>query len=63
MLKNSMERKKRLEASLLGPHLEALARSFKEDGYPDRTVRVKLRLLTDFGRWFGQTGLVSVLRS
>jgi site-specific recombinase XerD len=57
VLKNFMQGNKRLEASPLGLHLEALARSFKEDGYPDSTVRVKLRLLTDFGRWFGQTGL------
>ncbi len=57
MLKNSMQGHKRLEASPLGLHLEVLARSFKEDGYADRTVRVKLRLLTDFGWWFRQTGL------
>ena len=57
MLKNSMQEKKRLEASPLGPHLEALARSFKEDGYPDSTVRVKSRWLTEFGRWFRQIGL------
>jgi site-specific recombinase XerD len=57
MLKNSLQPNERLRDNPLGLHLQALATSFMEDGYADMTVRLKLGLLADFGRWFGQTRL------
>ena len=57
MLKDSLEPSERLRDNPLGLHLQALATSFREDGYADVTVRLKLGLLADFGRWFGRTRL------
>jgi integrase/recombinase XerD len=57
MLGKLLRRNERLQDNPLGLHLQALATSFIEDGYADVTVRLKLRLLADLGRWFGQTGL------
>jgi site-specific recombinase XerD len=57
MLENALQPNERLRDNPLGFHLQALATSFMEDGYADVTVRLKLGLLADFGRWFGRTGL------
>jgi site-specific recombinase XerD len=57
MLKDSLQSTERLQDHPLGFHLRALATSFVEDGYADVTVRLKLGLLADFGRWFGRTKL------
>lgn len=57
MLEDSLQPNERLQGNPLGFHLQALATSFREDGYADETVRLKLELLADFGRWFGRTGL------
>jgi Phage integrase family len=57
MLEKLLRPKERLQDKPLGLHLQALATSFLEDGYADVTVRLKLRLLADFGRWLGRTGL------
>src|ERR1700758_1267637 len=57
MLEDSLRPNERLRDNPLGLHLQALATSFMEDGYADMTVRLKLGLLADFGRWFGQTRL------
>ena len=56
MRENCLQSNERFEDNPLGIHLQALARSFMEDGYANETVRLKLGLLTDFGRWFGRTG-------
>jgi site-specific recombinase XerD len=57
MLENSLQSNARFQDNPLGFHLQALATSFMEDGYADETVRLKLGLLADFGRWFERTGL------
>jgi site-specific recombinase XerC len=57
MVKNCLQSSRRLKDNPLGSHLQTVARSFKEDGYADVTVRNKVGLLADFGRWFGRTGL------
>lgn len=57
MLKNSLLSTERLQGEPWGFHLQALATCFVQDGYADETVRLKLALLADFGRWFGRTGL------
>ena len=57
MLEKSLQPNERLHDNPLGPSLQALATSLVEDGYADQTVRSKLRLLADLGRWFGLTGL------
>jgi site-specific recombinase XerD len=57
MLKNSLQPDARFRDNPLEFHLQTLATSLGEDGYADQTVRLKLRLLADLGRWFGQTGL------
>jgi len=56
MLKNSVQPNERLQDNPLSFHLQALATSLVEDGYADETVRWKLGLLADFGRWFARTG-------
>jgi site-specific recombinase XerD len=57
MLENSLQPDERLQDNPLESHLQTLATSLLEDGYADETIRSKLGLLADFGRWFGQTGL------
>jgi site-specific recombinase XerD len=57
MLEKSLQPNERLHDNPLGLSLQALATSLVEDGYADQTVRSKLRLLADLGRWFGLTGL------
>ena len=57
MLENSFPPDERFQDNPLRFHLQALATSLVEDGYADETVRSKLGLLADFGRWFGRTGL------
>jgi site-specific recombinase XerD len=58
MLKNSLQSKSQhLQDNSLVFHLQTFATSLREDGYADETVRLKLGLLADFGRWFGRTGL------
>ena len=57
MLEKSLPPNERLHDNLLGLSLQALATSLVEDGYADQTVRSKLRLLDELGRWFGLTGL------
>ena len=57
MLKKSLQPNERLHDNPLGLSLQALATSLVEDGYADQTVRSKLRLLDELGRWFGLTGL------
>ncbi|HEX5483744.1 MAG TPA: hypothetical protein VFZ08_14060, partial [Terriglobia bacterium] len=57
MLENSFPPDERFQDNSLRFHLQALATSLVEDGYADETVRSKLGLLADFGRWFGRTGL------
>ena len=57
MLEKSLQTNERLHDNPLGPSLQALATSLVEDGYADQTVRSKLRLLDELGRWFGLTGL------
>ena len=57
MLEKSLPPNERLHDNPLGLSLQALATSLVEDGYADQTVRSKLRLLADLGRWFGLTGL------
>ena len=56
MQENSLQPDDRLQGNPLGFHLQTLVASF-EDGYADATIRTKLGLLADFGRWFGRTGL------
>ena len=51
-----MQPDERLQDNPLSFHLQALATSLVEDGYADETVRWKLGLLADFGRWFARTG-------
>jgi site-specific recombinase XerD len=57
MLKNSLQPDARFRDNPLEFHLQTLATSLGEDGYVDETVRLKLRLLADLGRWLGRTGL------
>ena len=57
MLEKSLQPNERLHDNPLGLSLQALATSLVEDGYADQTVRSKLRLLDELGRWFGLTGL------
>jgi site-specific recombinase XerD len=57
MLEKSLPPNERLHDNPLGLSLQALATSLVEDGYADQTVRSKLRLLDELGRWFGLTGL------
>lgn len=57
MQENTAQPDVRLQDNPLESHLQTLATSLVEDGYADVTVRSKLGLLADFGRWFGQTGL------
>ncbi len=56
MLENSLQPNERQD-NPLGFHLQTFATSLREGGYADETVRLKLALLADFGRWFGRTGL------
>jgi site-specific recombinase XerD len=46
-----------LEDNTLESHLQALATSLAEDGYAAETIRSKLKLLADLGRWLRQSGL------
>ncbi len=57
MLEKFLQPNERLHDIPLGLSLRALATSLVEDGYADQTVRSKLRLLDELGRWFGLTGL------
>lgn len=57
MLEKFLRPNERLEGNPLGSHLQALARCLVEDGYADETIRSKLKLLGDFGRWLARTGL------
>jgi len=57
MLERSLQPNERLHDNPLELSIQALATSLVEDGYADETIRWKLRLLADLGRWFGQTGL------
>jgi len=57
MLEKCLQANERLDDDPLGLHLQALATCFVEDGYAEPTVRSKLRLLADLGRWLGRTGL------
>ena len=52
MLEKSLQPNERLHDNPLGFSLQALATSLVEDGYADQTVRSKLRLLVELGRWF-----------
>jgi site-specific recombinase XerD len=47
----------RLRAGLFGPHLDTLVAALCELGYARFTVRVRLRILDDFGRWLAQQRL------
>lgn len=57
MLEKFLRSNERLEDNALGSHLQALARCLVEDGYAGETIRSKLKLLGDFGRWLARTGL------
>ncbi len=57
MLEKFLRANEPLEDSPLGSHLQAYATWLVEDGYADETIRSKLKLLGDFGRWLGRTGL------
>ena len=57
MLEKFLQPNERLHDIPLGLSLRALATSLVEDGYADQTVRSKLRLHDELGRWFGLTGL------
>jgi len=57
MLENSLQSDERLRDNPLGLHLQTLRTSLVEDGYAVGTIRSKLRLLADFGQWFGRTRL------
>ena len=57
MLEKFLRAYEPLEDSPLGSHLQAFERWLVEDGYADETIRSKLKLLADFGRWLGRTGL------
>jgi integrase/recombinase XerD len=57
VLEKSLRANERLEGKPLKSHLQALATCLAEDGYADETIRSKLKLLADFGRWLGRTGL------
>lgn len=57
MLEKFLRSNERLEDNALGSHLQALATCLAEDGYADETIRSKLKLLVDLGRWLGRTGL------
>jgi site-specific recombinase XerD len=55
MLEKCLRPNERLQDNPLGFHLQAFATSLVEDGYADVTVRWKLGLLADFGRWLART--------
>ncbi|MGA7951270.1 MAG: tyrosine-type recombinase/integrase [Thiobacillaceae bacterium] len=57
MLEEFLRANERLEGNPLGSHLQALATCLVEDGYAEETIRSKLKLLADFGRWLARTGL------
>jgi site-specific recombinase XerD len=47
---------KRARGNPLVAHLSPFAASLMEGGYADATIRSKLWLLVDFGRWLGRSG-------
>jgi site-specific recombinase XerD len=47
----------RLRAGPFGPHLDSLVTAFCQLGYARWTVRARLRLLDDLGRWLGRQSL------
>jgi site-specific recombinase XerD len=57
MLEKFLRANERLEDNALGSHIQALATSLAEDGYADETIRLKLKLLADLGRWLKRSGL------
>ena len=57
MRENSSQAHKHLRDNPLGFHLRAFATSLVDDGYSDRTVRLKLGLLACLGRWLKSTKL------
>lgn len=57
MRENSSQAHKHLWDNPLGFHLRAFATSLVEDGYTDRTVRLKLGLLARLGCWLKSTKL------
>jgi site-specific recombinase XerD len=46
----------RLRAGLFGPHLDTFVAALCELGYARSTVRARLRLLDDLGRWLARQG-------
>lgn len=47
----------RLRAGPFGPHLDSFVVAARELGYAKQTVRDRLRLLDDLGRWLGRRSL------
>jgi site-specific recombinase XerD len=47
----------RLKVGPFGPHLDSFVAALCELGYTRQTVRVRLRLLDDLGRWLGRQSL------
>jgi integrase/recombinase XerD len=60
MLENFFPRRavaERLKAGLFGPHLDSFVVALCELGYARTTVRVRLRLLDELGRWLARQSL------
>ena len=50
-LQDWLHTSKRIQGSMLMPHLRGFATPLLDDGYADATVKSKLWLLVDFGQW------------
>ena len=60
MLENAFKDRQAVKGSQTNPldlHLASFARSLRDDGYADSTMRAKLWLLADLGQWLERRGL------
>jgi site-specific recombinase XerD len=57
VLKDWLNTNKRVQDNLLTPHLRTFGTSLIDDGYADATVKSKLGLLAELGRWLGRRRL------
>jgi hypothetical protein len=58
MLENSLQADERFQDNPLECHCQTFAKSLKDDGYAERTVRDKLWLLDHLGQWLKRTRVV-----